>query len=441
MSASSTFELLGFTTVAAGAGAALIEVEGAFPGGRAPHAGATRLLAEGGDGSRHELPALVAGGGAERWRASFAVPLTALPGASYALVVGRVVVELPPPDALAADADRLVRSAREVNALRRELERTEVSAAEGEALRSQADALRAERDALRDDLASAAEDAEREHSEVAERLAAVDAARESAEQALAAAAAEAEERVAVAQEASEERARVLQLETEALAEQLEAARKELAHEREGAEMTVRALREALDASHDETHEVRRHLKHVRAELEALRRDQTRPRSHRPSADGRDGIEGGPIPAPDDDWEGAAEGVRVLGPVRRTPAEPNGEAATATEIQDADTEEVYEELGSEDPTSLLDGRGEDDETEIVDRPADNGHDPDQPSTRSMFAEPRGTRTIPVRQAPLPPITATYEPGGAGNASSRWLVVALLVVGFAALLAILFGLLGA
>ena len=206
-------------------------------------------------------------------------------------------------------------------------------------------------------------------------------------------------------------------------------------------MTVRALREALDASHDETHEVRRHLKHVRAELEALRRDQTHPRSHRPSADGRDGIEGGPIPAPDDDWEGAAEGVRVLGPVRRTPAEPNGEAATATEIQDADTEEVYEELGSEDPTSLLDGRGEDDETEIVDRPADNGHDPDQPSTRSMFAEPRGTRTIPVRHAPLPPITATYEPGGAGNASSRWLVVALLVVGFAALLAILFGLLGA
>jgi hypothetical protein len=437
VSATSTFELLGFTTVAAGAEAALIEVEGSFPGGRPPRAAATRLLVDGGDGARYELPAVTCGGDIERWRASFAVPLAAIAGASFALVVRRIVVELPQPDALPADADRLVRSAREVNALRRQLERVETSAAEAQALRAQADTLREERDALRDDLARAAEDAEREHAEAADRLAAADAARQAAEQALTAVGTEADERAAVALAAAEERARAKEVEAEALGDQLEVARKELAHEREGAEMTVRALREALDASHDETHEVRRHLKHVRAELEALRRDQGRQSyADRPSDDGRDGLDDGAVRAPDDDWGGAAEGVRVLGPIRRTPAEPNGEAALATEVEDAEDEERDEDAGSEGPTSLWDDPA-DDATQVVHRRPDDHDDPARLSTRSMFAEPRGARATPARQAPLPPITPIHQ----APPSSRWLVVALLVVGFAVLLAILFGLLGA
>jgi hypothetical protein len=164
------FELLRFAVVASSAEATLVEVEGRFPGGDAPAVPAVRLVAEDRAGDRHELPAIAAGpAGPAGWRATFAVPLAALPGAGFALAFGRLLVELPAPDLTDGETERLGRVAREANALRRRVEATEAAAGSALAALAEVEALRSERDDLRAALAEAAEVAEREHAEAAER--------------------------------------------------------------------------------------------------------------------------------------------------------------------------------------------------------------------------------------------------------------------------------
>jgi hypothetical protein len=236
------FELLRFTVVASSAEATLVEVEGRFPGGDAPAAPAVRLVAEDPAGDRHELAAIAAGpAGAAGWRATFAVPLAALPGAGFALAFGRLLVELPVPDLPDGEVERLGRLAREANALRRRVEGAEAAAESALAALATAEALRRERDDLRVALAEAADAAERERAEAAERVSAAELrATESAEEA--------------------QRARA----------QLVAVEVDLARER----LEVDAVREDAAAA-------RSGLDQARAELEALEHDQRATRAMRP----------------------------------------------------------------------------------------------------------------------------------------------------------------
>jgi hypothetical protein len=169
------FELLRFAIVASSAEATLVEVEGRFAGGDEPADPAVRLVAEDPAGDRHELPAMAAGpAGPAGWRATFAVPLAALPRAGFALAFGRLLVELPAPDLPNGEVERLARLAREANALRRRVEAAEAAAEGALATLAEAAALRSERDDLRAALAEAAEAAEREHEEAAERVTAAE---------------------------------------------------------------------------------------------------------------------------------------------------------------------------------------------------------------------------------------------------------------------------
>jgi hypothetical protein len=169
------FELLRFAVVASSAEASLVEVEGRFPGADAPAVPAVRLVAEDPAGDRHELRAMAAGpAGSEGWRATFAVPLAALPGAGFALAFGRLLVELPAPDLPDGEVERLGRLAREANALRRRVEVADAAAQSALAALTEAAALRSERDDLRAAVAEAAEAAERDHATAAERVSAAE---------------------------------------------------------------------------------------------------------------------------------------------------------------------------------------------------------------------------------------------------------------------------
>jgi hypothetical protein len=429
MAAEPTFELLGFTVAAATAEAAIVQLEGRLPESEAlPGAGApATLVVEDADGRHRELEAVAAGAAGNGWRASFAVPIAALDRASFALDLGRLLVELPAPDVTAGDPGRLGRLAREANALRRRLEAAEARAAE-------ADALRGERDELRGDLARAAEDADRERSAASERLAA-------AESRAAAAAGEALR----ANEAADQRVAAAQEQARGLRADLEAARAELAEERQAAEANARALRESLDASRDETAEVRRTLKRVRAELENLQREQARPVPAPRTAAARVRT---PAASPRREGrEDPGEGVRVLGPVRRKsapPPEPDNGAAASEAADDAgddedETEILDEPPGDDPPTEPQDRAG----GELLDDDLDTGDyemsalDPDDPQTedspavRSAF-EP-GLRPRSAR--PLPP--AVPRRSGASTAT-RWIVAALLLIGIVLVLALLLGL---
>jgi hypothetical protein len=120
------FEVLRFTAAPASGELAVLELEGRFRAPARRRLGAPRLLAE----DREERLEVSAADGGDatadpdgaRWRASFAVPLRMLGNGDFALAVGReMLVDLPRPDrdeeAVGA-GDLHVRLAREANALR-----------------------------------------------------------------------------------------------------------------------------------------------------------------------------------------------------------------------------------------------------------------------------------------------------------------------------------
>jgi hypothetical protein len=238
------FELLRFTAVASSAEATLVEVEGRFAGGDAPAAAVVRLVAEDPAGDRHELPAIAAGpAGPAGWRATFAVPPAALPGAGFALAFGRLLVELPVPDLPDGEVERLGRLAREANALRRRVEGAEAAAQSALGALAKAEALQRERDELRVALAEAAEAAERDRDAAAERVSAAELR---------------------ATESDEEAQRVRA--------QLVAGEVDLARERL-----------ELDAVREDAAAARSALDQARAELEALEHEQRPARAMRPPA--------------------------------------------------------------------------------------------------------------------------------------------------------------
>jgi hypothetical protein len=231
VTATDGFEVLRFDAAPVTEDVAVVELEGRWRRGGPGPERHPRLIVEAEAAERLELPALAAGGDADRWHASFAVP--ARDGASYALGLRGVRLELPAPDER-ADGERLVTLARELNAVRRRLD-----AATDETGRRLAEAERiaGERDAVAEQRVSAAEERARA----------------------------AEQRAGEAQETS------IRLRTE-----LEQARQAQALRDAEAQAGATALRESLESVREDNRELRRALKQARAELEAARRERARP---------------------------------------------------------------------------------------------------------------------------------------------------------------------
>jgi len=256
------------------AGVAVLEIEGHFAAGPPRTA---RLVVEAGESALEAPPVVVEAGESDAWRASFAVPLALLDGATFALALGRLLVELPQPDVTEASgtpAIHHVRLAREANELRQRLdeadaalgaaERAAERAEEAEALERRArEELEAERDsreaALNEAVAAcgrAEESLERERATVEERIA---AARAEADERIAAAQAEAEERIGKAHVGASEQ----------LATARADAEQRLAEQRAEAE---RHEEEAIAAERARASVTRHELRSARAELEALKRE-------------------------------------------------------------------------------------------------------------------------------------------------------------------------
>jgi hypothetical protein len=231
VTATDSFEVLRFDAAPVTEGVAVVELEGRWRRGGPGPERHPRLIVEAEAAERLELPALAAGGDADRWHASFAVP--ARDGASYALGLRGVRLDLPAPDER-ADGERLVALARELNAVRRRL------------------------DAATDETGERVAEAERS---AAEREAAAEQRVNAAEERARAA----EQRAGEAQETS------IRLRTE-----LEHTRQAQALRDAEAQAGATALRESLESVREDNRELRRALKQARAELEAARRERARP---------------------------------------------------------------------------------------------------------------------------------------------------------------------
>ncbi len=231
MTATDGFEVLRFDAAPVTEDVAVVELEGRWRRGGPGPERHPRLIVEAEAAERLELPALAAGGDADRWHASFAVP--ARDGASYALGLRGVRLDLPAPDER-ADGERLVALARELNAVRRRLDAATDET--GERL-AEAERSAAERDAAAEQRVSAAEERARA----------------------------AEQRAGEAQETS------IRLRTE-----LEQARQAQALRDAEAQAGATALRESLESAREDNRELRRALKQARAELEAVHRERARP---------------------------------------------------------------------------------------------------------------------------------------------------------------------
>jgi hypothetical protein len=231
VTATDSFEVLRFDAAPVTEGVAVVELEGRWRRGGPGPERHPRLIVEAEAAERLELPALAAGGDADRWHASFAVP--ARDGASYALGLRGVRLDLPAPDER-ADGERLVALARELNAVRRRL------------------------DAATDETGERVAEAERS---AAEREAAAEQRVNAAEERARAA----EQRAGEAQETS------IRLRTE-----LEHTRQAQALRDAEAQAGATALRESLESVREDNRDLRRALKQARAELEAARRARARP---------------------------------------------------------------------------------------------------------------------------------------------------------------------
>jgi hypothetical protein len=288
---SAPFELLRFTAAPVSADIAIVELEGRFDR-QGRFARSPVLVVEEGDESVVKLAPVrsdVALG--RRWRASFAVSLSALDGGTFALGLRGTLLDLGVPD-VQSGGDRFAALARETNALRRRLDRAEeeTAAAREEVAAAKAateDAVRAAHQAAEAEAAEKLAAAEAARAEAIEQL---EAARRGDEEAAALRAqeteaeaekrleevrAEAEARVqaAMTREAqAEERAGALQ----AHADTREA---ELAEERTRAQNALAEVQQALEIARAHERDLRKQLQRARAELEAQRREAGRP--HRP----------------------------------------------------------------------------------------------------------------------------------------------------------------
>src|SRR4051812_42305864 len=119
------FELLRFTGAPAGPDVAVLELEGTFPTRLGREHSRARLLVENAERRLELPPAATAVLGDGTWRATYALPLAQLQGATFALAVGRdLLLDLPAPD-IGAPGERAahhVRLAREANELRARLD-------------------------------------------------------------------------------------------------------------------------------------------------------------------------------------------------------------------------------------------------------------------------------------------------------------------------------
>jgi hypothetical protein len=307
--ATPTFEVLAFGARVATPAVAVLELEGRFTDRAVRGLGRPRLLVERGP-TQVECgpvpgPDAAAGPGGVPWRASFAVPLALVEGATFSLEVGRdLLVVLPSPrlgDAGDDDGARLARLAREANDLRRRLDDAAARAAAAQEHATQAVARAESRAAAAvaevearagADVRAAQERAEAEvaaarrretdTSQSAQEHAAVEvgSAREAAASDLATVREAATSELAAVREAAAAQAAAAreQADAEVAAAQadLARAREEAARRLETADQErAQALRQAEQVHALELDTLRQHhagqLRAARAEIEALRR--------------------------------------------------------------------------------------------------------------------------------------------------------------------------
>jgi hypothetical protein len=398
------FEVLEFTATPGSPDVAVLQLEGRFraPGRR--RLGAPLLLAENAE-ERVEVGAADGGDATAEpdgahWRGSFAVPLRVLAGATFALAVGRELLDLPAPDrdeSANGASDLHVRLAREANALRGLADEAREAAA---AALGRADTERGQRERLEAEM--------RGERHAREELA----------------------------------TRLSQFEAELTArdEALEQVRREHAEALAEREAAVRAEGDdRVAAVERETAELRRALKNARAEIELLRREReravvqrTEPATTRMVAE----------PSTHPEQEAAAPALPLpegeeIGPVR--PAAANGDGpAHAADGDEDDRDDDYRPP----PTTVAGGRVEpaavDDEDESDDD--DVEHDDDWSETD----ESEGVRVLGRRrrsrkgdEPPVEPLPGTAAigarhivPGDMGRAGlGPWLARAAAILALA------------
>ncbi|MEA2382941.1 MAG: hypothetical protein QOH72_2912 [Solirubrobacteraceae bacterium] len=420
------FEVLLFTATPGSPDVAVLQLEGRFraPGRR--RLGAPRLLAENAE-ERVEVGAAdggdaVADPDGAHWRASFAVPLRVLAGATFALAVGRELLDLPAPDrdeSANGASDLHVRLAREANALRALADEAREAAA---AALGRADNERGQRERLEAEM--------RGERHAREELA----------------------------------TRLSQFETELTArdEALEAVRRgheEALAEREAA---VRAERDERVATVEaETAELRRALKNARAEIELLRRERdravvqrTEPATTRMVAE----------PSTHPEQEAAAPALPLpegeeIGPVRPAAANGDGPAHDAAD-DDRDDRDDRDDDVVPPPTTVAGGRVDpaavEDESDAVDEDEDDDDDDDE-GTWSETDESEGVRVLGRRRRrarkddapPVEPLPGTAAigarhivpgdmgRGGLGPWIARGLAILALACVVAAVLVVVYG----
>jgi hypothetical protein len=258
---SAPFELLRFTGAPAGPDVAVLELEGTFPGGAGRDHQRARLLVENAERSLELSPVTTVSLRDGTWRATYALALGHMQGATYALAVGRtLLLDLPVPDldAPGGAAAQHVRLARETNELRARLDEALAAREEAdERAGTAADELATER-AERADIEKARDRASSEARSEKE-------ARERAETAVAEARRTADEQLAAARADSKK--------------ELEAVREEhAARLHEAIAEAERGREEALAAERAHTAKAAHDLRAARAELESLRREASTPRA-------------------------------------------------------------------------------------------------------------------------------------------------------------------
>jgi hypothetical protein len=425
MAAKLAFEVLRFSAVPASPEVAVLSLEGRFTAPSRRRLGGPRLLAENAE-ERIEVPAAdgsdaVADPDGVRWRASFALPLRMLLGAEFALAIGRELLDLPAPDrdeSVNGASDLHVRLAREANALRALADEAREAAA---AALGRADNERGARERLEAELRG-----ERHGREgLATRLSQFEAELAGRDEAI---------------------------------EQLRREHAEELERREGA-LSAEAD-ERVAAVEAEAAELRRALKSARADVELLRRERDRaierssPVRAEPSA-------ASPLPVdrsvhPEQEPAAPAlplpEGEEVGPPRPLTAAgrasngdSPHGGGDSDDDEPPTAVVDERERVGSEDPTSVHEGRDaaagdEDDDGE-------HRHD-DSEGVRVLGRRPPRART--GEEPPVEPLPGTAEvgarhivPGDMGRAGlGPWLAraAAILALAFvvAAVLLVVLGL---
>jgi hypothetical protein len=416
------FEVLLFTATPGSPDVAVLQLEGRFRAPARRRLGAPRLLAENAE-ERVEVGAAdggdaIADPDGAHWRASFAVPLRVLAGATFALAVGRELLDLPAPDrdeSANGASDLHVRLAREANALRALADEAREAAA---AALGRADTERGQRERLEAEM--------RGERHAREELA----------------------------------TRLSQFETELTArdEALEQARREHQEALAEREATARAEGdERVAAVEAETAELRRALKNARAEIELLRRERdravvqrTEPATTRMVAE----------PSTHPEQEATAPALPLpegeeIGPVR--PAAANGDRPS----HDATDDEPDDDGFVPPPTTVAGGRVEPAAVEDDEDESDDGDDSDadeeDEDTWSETDESEGVRVLGRRRRrarkddapPVEPLPGTAAigarhivPGDMGRAGlGPWLarLAAILALAFvvAAVLVVVYG----